>query len=334
MTNFHPTQVLLSLVFLLVSTVASGQECDCRIERVGGEIEYSAGCATPENICSLTISDNVDEVNLATFTDLRGIKVMVGKNAAPTFHGSTLCDRKTQFNVQMGANINIIDSATGEQFSYALTNATKFTSTQTLNKLLNACDDTCTLVAPSIAASFSSFLPVTLLSFDGEAVRRGVELGWETELETDNDYFALLRSSNGVDFEEITRLPGSGSTEGLSTYHYFDAAAAPGLNYYRLEQVDLDGTRTVLGIRQIETAGGATRASLTVSPNPATVGGRVRLSLDNPAGTTVRVVDLAGRPITNANLDAAGAFQVPTGLQPGMYVVVVGNQATRLVVRP
>ncbi|MEM6726519.1 MAG: T9SS type A sorting domain-containing protein, partial [Bacteroidota bacterium] len=84
-------------------------------------------------------------------------------------------------------------------------------------------------------------LPIELESF--RAFDRGcqVELEWVTATETNNDFFILEESTNGFAFQEITRIDGAGTTTDARTYTYFDEDVKEG-NYYRLTQVDFDGT--------------------------------------------------------------------------------------------
>src|SRR5690606_21541103 len=88
----------------------------------------------------------------------------------------------------------------------------------------------------------SGAAPVELTRF--EARRTGdsqVLLSWETDSEKDNDYFAIERSGNGSDFGTIGKAPGKGTSQDKQQYRYTDGDPLPGINYYRLRQVDFDG---------------------------------------------------------------------------------------------
>lgn len=92
------------------------------------------------------------------------------------------------------------------------------------------------------------FLPISLLSFSIEAKENGHLLKWVTATEINNNYFAVLRSTNGVNFNEIARIDGSGTTSSTSTYSYFDELDYFGSTYYKLNQVDYDGTTVLVGV--------------------------------------------------------------------------------------
>ncbi len=330
-----------SLFFLGLNFILTAQDCKCTIERVNNQTVYSAGCALPQDICALEVGDNVNQVDLLRFTDLRGIHIKLGQNMQPTFSGSALSDSKTMFIAKGGVNMQVIDPVSGQRRSFQSDAGNNPNGIKAYNKEVSDCRGDCTLLAPAnpapvdrSGASFSAVMPVTLISWEVQPVGQGVELVWETEQETDNDYFTVLHSSNGIDFEEVGQVNGNGSTDRMSRCGIVDTEAGAGMHYYRLEQVDFDGTLTVLGLRQVRVAGDAPVIAASLSPNPVGAGGNVTVHLPDAAGTPVRLVDLAGRLVFEAGLDANGSFQVPTTLKAGMYVVLARDQATRLVVRP
>lgn len=86
-------------------------------------------------------------------------------------------------------------------------------------------------------------LPVELTSFSARPSINGqVQLEWQTASETDNAYFDVQRSKDGVEFVEIGRVAGAGTTVVAQNYTFTDSTASPGDVYYRLKQVDTDGT--------------------------------------------------------------------------------------------
>jgi hypothetical protein len=87
--------------------------------------------------------------------------------------------------------------------------------------------------------------PVELLSF--EAISLGnneIELNWETASETNNLRFDIMRSRDGVIYEKVSSVPGHGTTTEPHSYSYIDKDVNSGDYYYRLRQVDTDGTTT------------------------------------------------------------------------------------------
>ena len=67
-------------------------------------------------------------------------------------------------------------------------------------------------------------------------------LSWATATETNNDHFEVERSSDAINFKTIKEIPGAMNSLETKKYVYVDSNPEPGINYYRLKQVDLDGT--------------------------------------------------------------------------------------------
>lgn len=87
----------------------------------------------------------------------------------------------------------------------------------------------------------SGQLPITLTSFTGKRVGSVIHLVWETASEENNDYMEVQRSRAGKRFEPLGRVPGQGTTATPRRYAFTDEQPLPGVNYYRLKQVDYDG---------------------------------------------------------------------------------------------
>ncbi|MCB0557000.1 MAG: hypothetical protein KDD02_25860, partial [Phaeodactylibacter sp.] len=88
------------------------------------------------------------------------------------------------------------------------------------------------------AVGSQGVLPIHLLSFTGKAQASTIELQWATATEQNNDYMAVERSADGKVFDEIGRVPGHGTTLEPQSYTLTDRRPLPGINYYRLRQVD------------------------------------------------------------------------------------------------
>jgi hypothetical protein len=111
-------------------------------------------------------------------------------------------------------------------------------------------------------------LPVEWLSFETEAMERGIQLNWQTAWEKDNDYFEIERSFDAVHWDLLEILDAKGNSQDVTNYSYIDLdQGLKGLIYYRIKQVDLDGSFSYSPIRKelIE----APIEEITLFPNPA-----------------------------------------------------------------
>jgi hypothetical protein len=173
-------------------------------------------------------------------------------------------------------------------------------------------------------------LPVTLSRFEATWTPSGPLLSWATATETNNDYFAIERSLDGIAFKTIGRQAGAGTATTAHAYQYIDAEGtalpAPTL-YYRLRQVDSSGKATYSPTRTVA----LDHSKLALFPNPASTSATLTGAAPS---TAVHVLDALGRVRHSATTDAAGSAQLtlPSGLPSGVYIVRAGQQATRLTV--
>jgi hypothetical protein len=176
-------------------------------------------------------------------------------------------------------------------------------------------------------------LPVELAAFTATAEGPAARLRWTTASEKNSARFDIERSLDGQQFSRVGELAAQGTKTSLTDYTYLDphTLIPPYPHtplYYRLRQVDLDGTASYSPVHSVTLEG---KTLLTLYPNPAhgtvAVGGLA-------ASTAVEVFDALGRVVAQATADAAGTAQLalPAGLAAGMYVVRSGSSALRLTV--
>ena len=164
-------------------------------------------------------------------------------------------------------------------------------------------------------------LPVELTRFGAAAQRGQVVMSWETASEHNSSHFLAERSTDGLLFEPVGRVAAQGSTSAAHAYRLVDAAPPAGLLYYRLQQVDLDGTAHFSPVVPVQLAEPA--PAVTIYPNP--VHGTLHLRPAPATRGTVswEIVDLAGRVAGRGQLESTGEeLVIPTAnLRPGSYVL-------------
>jgi hypothetical protein len=87
-------------------------------------------------------------------------------------------------------------------------------------------------------------LPIELVEFKAKRANNKVLLSWTTASESNNDYFTVERSPDGINFSMLLTLRGAGNSTGNLNYEAYDEYPLPGLSYYRLKQTDYDGKNT------------------------------------------------------------------------------------------
>jgi len=115
----------------------------------------------------------------------------------------------------------------------------------------------------------NTVLPIELISFTLSPIdNEYFNIQWVTASEFNNDYFLLERSTDGITFSSITTIPGNGTSSSSHTYHFDDYDVL--LNkryYYRLKQVDTDGTFMYSSIISGSMSG---TIPVSIFPNPTT----------------------------------------------------------------
>jgi hypothetical protein len=88
----------------------------------------------------------------------------------------------------------------------------------------------------------SNALPIELLSFNAALKGNEVAISWQTANEKNNDYFAIERSGETIDWKAIDTVKGAGNSNTVLNYAYTDEKPLSGTSYYRLKQVDFDNS--------------------------------------------------------------------------------------------
>jgi hypothetical protein len=106
--------------------------------------------------------------------------------------------------------------------------------------------NTCGTFSDTVTVTATSTVPVTLTNFEGEKVNENILLTWKTASEKNNNYFEVLVSNNGNDFEKIGQVKGAGNSNKAISYQFihedgFVTYPNRGSLYYRLAQHDFDG---------------------------------------------------------------------------------------------
>ncbi len=178
--------------------------------------------------------------------------------------------------------------------------------------------------------------PVELVSFSGAMVGQDVQLKWHTATEVENFGFFVQRSTDKKTWTDIDMIPGAGTVNTPRSYRYTDAGIARKFAgqtlYYRLLQLDRDGTEDFSSILTIENT--PAPASMQVYPHPVRSNATVQLQLNQPAEGHLHVYDASGRRLdilTHSLPLVQGTHIVPLSLSsvsPGYYFLEFESAGT------
>lgn len=193
------------------------------------------------------------------------------------------------------------------------------------------------------SAAVAAPLPVELISFTGTVDTHSLAtLHWGTATEQHTAYFALERSADGTTFTEIGQTAAAGTSSLPLTYEWLDKQPLKAMTYYRLRQVDQDGSAHYSQILALlPTASVSIMQSVDVYPNPS-AGKTIQLLLQGYSGELfqLHLIDALGRTVMTQALTPAEShylipLALPQGIASGTYVLTLagnGNPIQKRIV--
>ncbi len=149
--------------------------------------------------------------------------------------------------------------------------------------------------------SFTQAVPVTISYFNAQAKGKQVNISWSTSSEFNNDYFVVERSMNGRTFNALGMVKSAGKAGVSNNYQLTDSFPLTGINYYRLKQVDRDGSVKYSSIVAVNFSQNAPNA-LVLYPNP--VSNHVQIKVNAaPGNYSCKLIASDGRVVMNSTGD-------------------------------
>jgi hypothetical protein len=141
----------------------------------------------------------------------------------------------------------------------------------------------CTLGQDFFSNKFGAYivvLPVSFITVKATNIDKNVEVFWETAWEKDNHKYVVEKSKNGHNFEAFHTLqPTHHTSIGRQAYKVIDYAPFAKYSFYRIKQIDLDGTVTYSKIVVAQNDNEVTSQQPTIYPNPTKLGDKITINL-------------------------------------------------------
>jgi hypothetical protein len=150
-------------------------------------------------------------------------------------------------------------------------------------------------------------LPATVTNFSGVKLESSDKLSWTTSSEQNNAYFNLQHSTDGSNFTTLAKVNSkaqNGNSSVALNYSSINNKPSLGHNYYRLQQVDMDGKVSVHA-QIVDLIWGATGSTVSIYPNPTTDILNIDLYAVKDQNTTVKLLDMSGRVIKQIQAKSA-----------------------------
>jgi plastocyanin len=153
----------------------------------------------------------------------------------------------------------------------------------------------------------STAVPVSFGNFNARLSGKQVSLDWSTFSEQNTDYFSVKKSTDGIHFSEIKRVPAAGNSSVERVYSTSDASdlSLYRFHYYEIATVDLDGRQSLSPIRVVRFSANAGNLIVKLGPNPIIRPNLMQVSFNaNERGSMdVKIYNTAGKLVLKDKME-------------------------------
>lgn len=188
---------------------------------------------------------------------------------------------------------------------------------------------------PWVLTSLLSPLPVELISFEGKCSGDDIILSWCTASESNNDYFSVEQSIDGLDFISVGHVAGAGTSGEKHCYQYKVAAMSDGINYFRLRETDKNSRSETFRIISVAACDNRQNPILIASDGGKEFGVLYNASSDQSLDVTIH--NALGQVVEARTIRVAKGYnniRVDAGNLPeAVYYVSVFNASQPLITK-
>ena len=175
---------------------------------------------------------------------------------------------------------------------------------------------------------YSGIIPVELVSFTSSIVNNSVNLNWITATELNNSGFEVQKSLDNSNWNKIGFVSGNGTSTEVHNYSFVDANPVTGISYYRLKQIDFDGSYEYSNIAEVVYGAIAAYSLEQNYPNPFNPTTKINYSIKEKGNVELKIFDLLGSEIaTLVNEEKTpGNYEVffdASKLSSGVYLYTI-----------
>ena len=177
--------------------------------------------------------------------------------------------------------------------------------------------------------------PVEFLNVTAHQKGSGVAIDWATASEINNKYFDVERSTDaGTSWSVVATTPSKGNGGSTKTYAGYDARPVPGVNYYRIRQVDFDGTSKYSTTVTFKL--NIIKTDVSVLANPFNTNITVDFLSTKNQVVSSRLFDMAGRQVlsTQLNISKGSTRKIIEGvssLNRGIYILHIIDESGSII---
>lgn len=172
-------------------------------------------------------------------------------------------------------------------------------------------------------------LPVEIISFNGKCSNDKSIINWTSIAETDNDYYYIERSNDGINYSTIKVIDGAENSNQLIEYSFVDDKPLSGTNYYRLSQTNLNGVTKIIG-EPIALNCTNEITDILIFPNPTEDFLTIDFKQTILENASARIYDITGKLIFSEKKkeDSQNMILNLSEISSGSYILVIENEYT------
>ncbi len=218
--NFTPTTIQNGGLATLTFTINNSAPYSVNQTNISfhDNLPSALKIGTPNTISVSGGTANIFAPKDSTIIRITNISVAAGSNVVITLN---VTNNNNLLNYSCGASVDFTNGATN--------------ISNIVGRLINTVTDQCLLVT-------AITLPVELVEFKGIYEDGKSTLNWSTASELNSQKFVIQRADEGYEFTDIGTIKAAGNASYLINYYFVDENPNAGKNYYRLKQVNNDGS--------------------------------------------------------------------------------------------
>lgn len=297
------------------SVMNPGNNYDCLSTSPNPSWYYLEIATSGNLVIDVTAGSDVDYAIWGPFSNLSGAEASCNTYALP---------KDCSYSISAVEQAVVNSVVVGQVYVLLVTNYANTVQTISINQAASNTATTNCAIVP---------LPVGYIEWDAEYIDGQVVLAWGTDVEKDNKQFVIQRSGDGAVWETIGVVEGNGNSSEASYYHYSDEHPLAGISYYRLMQVDFNGTpsfTSMLSVNSLKTE------TIKIYPNPAK--NNFNLLTKNHDIDQLMVTNTVGKSFPVSYTETENGLNVDCSkLAAGIYTLTVvsdeHSQSERLIIQ-
>ncbi len=214
--------------------------------------------------------------------------------------------------------------------TYSIVPASNYIAVTTSNITPN---NAFTIGSTNSRTAFVTPLPVSIIDFSAKANDASIDVKWSTASEKDNAAFVVEKSLDGQTWSAIGTVKGAKTSNVVNNYGLVDYKAVAGFQYYRLKQIDLDGTVNYSKAIAVNFSKAST-LNVNLFPNPAKDALNITTENNATGEVNIQILNSMGETVYNQVLEAGLVQSIDiTSFIPGVYYVTVIAEGESKIIR-